>query len=750
MAGLRPRTQLLRSVLGVFLAVAFGFADSVPASAGALDRLEVALDRAFALLASGAGASEIFLDRIVALSHPERFDGTATAPSATPAVLRQVAHDLRRAATGERAAFSAAQLRERAQRWSEGEAIPLAVIDAQVKRILESGEGDFGSPNIAEPWNVNRAAFEEASVFVAAPVVAETRRGAEVRFVLPRALWFSLGRQAPDRMELDFDDGQNFQEFGFDQIVRPRWTSIGVRTVTLRATWNDGMERLGRFDFDVVRGGTPAPDDTLSITAGVAYQGTPGTGSAYVYKAPGHTAIEQPVVVVEGFDIDDSYGWDKLYELLNRENMLEDLRALGFDPIVLDFTSATDPIQRNAFVVAQLLQDLAADLDPSREIFLVGASMGGLCSRYALAWMESQAIDPRVSTFLSFDSPQNGANLPLGVQYWLDFFSGQSDDAAYLLSRLDTPAARQMLLAHHTTPPGGTGVPDPLRATFLADLATVGDWPNTSRNIAAANGAGNQAGQGFLPGTQIVRWEYRSFLVDIDGNVWAVPSPGSGTIFHGNIDFILLPADEEVVNVSGTPPLDNAPGGSRDTMFQMDTTAAPYGDILALHNRHCFIPTTSALALDSNDLFYNVAGDPNLLTHTPFEAVHFAATNEDHVFISPETKAWVIDEVIGSVTGVSELAIPTTGGGFLLRAAGCAPHPSRGSTSVHWEVLRSALVEASVFDLSGRRVGELFPRREFSPGVHSISWTPPSAGIYFLEFRAGEEKLTTRINVVSR
>ena len=48
-------------------------------------------------------------------------------------------------------------------------------------------------------------------------------------------------------------------------------------------------------------------------------------------------------------------------------------------------------------------------------------------------------------TFLSYDAPQRGANIPLGLQYWVDFFSGQSADAAYFRDRLNTPAARQML-----------------------------------------------------------------------------------------------------------------------------------------------------------------------------------------------------------------------------------------------------------------------------------------------------------------
>ena len=45
---------------------------------------------------------------------------------------------------------------------------------------------------------------------------------------------------------------------------------------------------------------------------------------------------------------------------MNRENLLEDLRIDGFDAVVLDFTEATEPIQRNAFVLTELLAQVSA------------------------------------------------------------------------------------------------------------------------------------------------------------------------------------------------------------------------------------------------------------------------------------------------------------------------------------------------------------------------------------------------------
>lgn len=163
--------------------------------------------------------------------------------------------------------------------------------------------------------------------------------------------------------------------------------------------------------------------------------------------------------------------------------------------------------------------------------------------------------------------------------------------------------------------------------------------------------------QGFNAGDQIIRWEYDSFLVDVRGNVWAVPDGTSRTIFHGLIDVILLPADQQTVTVSGTRPYDNAPGGWRASMAQMDSTQAPYGDIIALHQRHDFIPTVSALGLDTQDLFYDIAGDPDLLASTPFDAGYFPQANQEHVLVTPENAAWVVAEVGSGRTAAADVRL---------------------------------------------------------------------------------------------
>ena len=716
------------------------FAVPSKARADAREQLEQDLHRAFGSIPRSLIPSGILLDRVIPIAHPERYDGSESAPVATPAALREILHVLRRASDATPIGPSPDDLRARAHALADGGVIPIAVVDARAER-LRATEMQDGAP-------LSSPAIETIRIFAAASLVSESRRAESISFAVERDLWIAMGLPLPSRVELDLDDGGGFRAVRFGEALTPRWTGPGRRELALRVSWDSGDRRLARFVFDAVRMGTPAPDDTLFVTASVPYEGSAGSGRAYLYLAEGHSIVENPIVVAEGFDLDDTMSWELLYELLNQENLIEDARAQGFDAVVLDFDSATDPIQRNAFVVAELLQQVGAMIDPQQDIFLVGASMGGLCSRYALSWLESQSIDARVRTFLSFDTPHGGANVPLGIQYWLDFFSEQSTDAAFLLSRLDTPAARQMLVAHHTTPPGSTGEPDPLRASFLADLSSVGDWPDSPRRIAVANGSGLQQGQGFAAAAQIISYQYRSFLVDIDGDVWAVPDQSAALIFHGRIDFVFLPADEQFVNVSGTRPWDNAPGGTRDSMFQMDTTAAPYGDIVALHPSHCFVPTVSALALPTNDLFFDVAGTPDVVSLTPFSAIRWASGNEEHVFIAPDTKAWIMNEIEAAPTGAPtswEVRPP-----LVLSILPAFPNPFTDQVALRFLLGADAPVTLEIFDAAGRRTERLLNGEPLRAGTHVIPWSPKTGGVYFYRVDASGESETGRITALLR
>lgn len=649
-----------------------------------------------------------------------RYDGTSAAPAATPAALDQMLLDARNAGA---ALPSPEDLRATAHEAARTDPalVPLAVLDV---------------------------ATEGGRAFAFATLRQTTYRGGDVGFVLDPARWISDGAPV-STLALDAGDGAGFRPLAFGARVHAHYARAGRQVLTLRATRDDGTVLEARAAFEVAALATPSPTDTIHVTASVPFQGVAGTGSGYVDLAPGHTQLVNPVIVIEGFDIDNSMGWDELYALLNRQNMLENLRAMGYDPVVLDFTDATDDMRRNTFVFTTLLQDVEDAIAPGATVAVAGASMGGVIGRYGLAWLESHGIPHRVRTFISFDGPHQGADIPLGIQYWVQFFASQSSDAAFYATQLNRPAARQLLVYHTPVPASGVPTCDSLRTAFLADLAAVGGMPHAPRNVAIANGSGAGIGQGFAPLAELIRWEYNVLLVQIRGDVWAVPSNGSGKIFDGKLFVFGSTNLAQTVTVSGTLPYDGAPGGWRNTMAELDSVQAPFGDIVALYPNHCFVPTISALDLSTGDLFHNCLADPNLLAESPFDTLYVPQTNEEHTSVTAENAAWITNEI----TRPAAAAVPAFGPRMDAGVALGRPWPMPFGTRVRipFALSRATHVTLTLHDLAGREVARLV-NATLPAGAHEANWDarlpdnrPAPAGIYFARLEADGAQRTTRL-----
>ncbi|MCH8268334.1 MAG: IPT/TIG domain-containing protein [Acidobacteria bacterium] len=174
---------------------------------------------------------------------------------------------------------------------------------------------------------------------------------------------------------------------------------------------------------------------------------------------------------------------------------------MGFDVYFVRWCDGGAYIQRNAFVLMRLLEDIrAAGLGPSEKVFVLGSSMGGLVSRYTLARMETEGNPHEVDLFITFDSPHRGAYIPLAVQFTGQYFKDLTELARSVgftlpdmpeLRAADVPAARQMLLLHHDQPLG-SAPHDDFNRFFLELSSQYGDYPNADgmRTVAIANGSG--------------------------------------------------------------------------------------------------------------------------------------------------------------------------------------------------------------------------------------------------------------------
>lgn len=367
-----------------------------------------------------------------------------------------------------------------------------------------------------------------------------------------------------------------------------------------------------------------------------------------------------------------------------------------------------DYIERNAMAVVALLQrentKLAAN-GSTEQITLVGPSMGGLISRYALAYMEKNNIPHNVKLWVSFDSPHLGANIPLSGQENIYFFGyyGQKDQAKQKFhENFASPAARQMLIEQLDYKQqeynwqdnqyfwaGGNGQNNntPFREHFMSNLTNNGlpnsnGFPTNVRKIAVINGTTNgtktnSEGQlclelaGFLPSwLKVVAIKdrnlssYGSFSETFSGLVTntttahVLPSnPFFNPSFLSSITFINTTINRSNTNPRGS--MDIVQGGTYRTFdiikdeFQPELDdAGVSSDWRTNLHKHAFIPSVSSLAFINPEFDWSTPLNRNLICdpankEIPFDSYFSPSENQDHVFLTNDSQKWLLNEFNG-------------------------------------------------------------------------------------------------------
>lgn len=485
-----------------------------------------------------------------------------------------------------------------------------------------------------------------------------------------------------------------------------------------------------------------------STTAGnIAFQGynettaTKGTLEYRTYynlvtnNGSAKSKIKKEIIILDGYDPGDGrkiyqgslgYSQDKssLYELMKYDddnnpstipvNLVEKLRnaPYGFDVTLVNFPAGADYIERNAMAVVSLLQRETAKLatnGSTEKIALIGPSMGGLVSRYALAYMEKNSINHNTRLWVSFDSPHLGANIPVAAQENLYFYGykGRKDQAKIKFDEnFRSPAARQMLIEqldyvqentpyptdlmpNGTVPNGGNNNTN-FRQQFQTKLNTNGlagsnGYPQNVRKIALINGTTN----GTKTNTESQMFlELAAFKIIKYGQIFGTPlqtsvnvariedrfmgTPysttqtfsGKATYFAGWNNNFPYAINGTVIrtNINPRGSMDNVPGGTFNTqgIIKDEFDVALNEQIPGRKSiewrtyapNHAFIPTVSSLAFKNPNFDWSTALNRNLVCDPNNKEIYFDSyfapiKNEEHVFVSAENASWLIKELQG-------------------------------------------------------------------------------------------------------
>ncbi len=206
---------------------------------------------------------------------------------------------------------------------------------------------------------------------------------------------------------------------------------VGKHLITFKVTDDSGKEYFSHSSLQItsashvqtraVYTAYTEADDSLIVT-GLPYHGITTAADVSIKFAPGNNSgkLKKPFIFVEGFDPRDfnpnGKGFSNFSDTYKEWKYFTDLQ--GYDFIYVDWQMAGEYIQANAYTLIEVIKQLNSKLYTTSEpAVLIGHSMGGLVARYALKTMENNNQKHNVGTYISYDSPHMGANIPLSVLY---------------------------------------------------------------------------------------------------------------------------------------------------------------------------------------------------------------------------------------------------------------------------------------------------------------------------------------------
>lgn len=436
----------------------------------------------------------------------------------------------------------------------------------------------------------------------------------------------------------------------------------------------------------------------------------PGEGEYEIFLSADNI-LDKPIIVVDGFDPGDTRDITGLYNSLDfagasgNQNLADLVRDEGFDVVILNFPTyvraadsetvdgGADFMERNAMILVELINTINTDKagnNPEQNV-IIGPSMGGIISRYALNYMEANTLDADTRLYISFDSPHHGANVPIGLQHQLNFLAFNDTNAVVevqplINGLLKSPAARQLLTDHLEAHLSGADLvtfdptqklpaAHPYKGIFETSInaLTSSGFPENTRNVSIINGSGNNTPYFALGDSgPTVTNDYSvisttlnvpiaiftaNILIDVnftpEAGVTNTTSNISIQLFGAEIDGST--AESEAFSYSDG--IDAGPGGLFDLagltgdIGAAGGVAADFVNALTI-DKFNFIPSASALALEftNDEIDWHSTID---LTTSPFASMYLPAESEPHVQLTQGNVNFALDEILNPPLSIS-------------------------------------------------------------------------------------------------
>ncbi len=264
----------------------------------------------------------------------------------------------------------------------------------------------------------------------------------------------------PDSLQIDFDDKQGFRTFSLQQWQEHQvvYKTGGKKYIKLRI-YRAGIVYNSTLLYEIIDQRPPTSVVASRYTAQRAYEvefdrnnnaATAHSGAKVticlsqnnptVALPQADRRFRRPLIVLKGFDPTDAstfrnlsllgkhYDYETFIRSISQDVFLpfnDNLDDNNYDLIFVNYNNGIDDIRRNARLLQEVIRYVnARKAVGAEDAVVLGISMGGLVGRYGVAQMVRQfratgnaADNPQVRLVLSHDSPHQGANTALGIQF---------------------------------------------------------------------------------------------------------------------------------------------------------------------------------------------------------------------------------------------------------------------------------------------------------------------------------------------
>ncbi|MEW4923201.1 T9SS type A sorting domain-containing protein [Algibacter sp. 2305UL17-15] len=413
--------------------------------------------------------------------------------------------------------------------------------------------------------------YQERQTFAMAPAI-KVYKGHNLTVKLPSSTFYSNHQSQIQSVQINFDNGQGYVTIPFNQNTNITYTGSGVKTWTYKLNLTNGSALYCRSRIKIQEGlntvpyygGGSAKNSTAktqggnnplraqTITANKAYLGEFGQVRLTCDLIDGNTRITRPLIVAEGFDVgvvlepekvNGNFDYEDFRDFV-QESLSTDLRNLiwddvtkDYDIIYVDWDNGVDYLQRNAYALEAVIDWVNNEKwnnGSFEQNVVLGQSMGGVIARYALADIEKDGNWHDTRLFISHDAPQQGANVPSGMQFMYRHLTNQyirtsqkifgntiiipiaeiGFGVSNYLSLLDAPGAKQLL---KNTSNLSYVMQNTDHTTFYNELKNGGfngsnGYPTYSRNVSLSNGSECGTNQNFWGGDLLLDFDFNKGL----------------------------------------------------------------------------------------------------------------------------------------------------------------------------------------------------------------------------------------------